>query len=316
MWENPSISPYSEQLGYLTLLAGSAEADQFLDIRWRAPGHPMRRRFLAADRLEQAARMLEQLAVQNDVYVGVALRDGDTHGGRAAIRSLHVAYIESDHARTAQRLSAFAHPPTMVVASGTPGHHQVYWLLDRSYEPGLVESANRRLALALGGDSACADAARILRPPGTLNHKHSPPRPVTLLLLRQEPHYRLADLTARLPGDPSARTTGGLTGTRTLRGALDRQLRAIPSAEYVRVLAGLSPNGEGKVCCPFHPDTTPSLHVYPDGGFYCFGSGCGAGGSIFDFAARLWGVAPRGACFIELRERLAQAFGLTLRRGS
>lgn len=36
-----------------------------------------------------------------------------------------------------------------------------------------------------------------------------------------------------------------------------------------------------KIVCPFHDDRNPSLHVYEDGGFKCFG--CGAAGDVFDF---------------------------------
>jgi DNA polymerase I-like protein with 3'-5' exonuclease and polymerase domains len=40
------------------------------------------------------------------------------------------------------------------------------------------------------------------------------------------------------------------------------------------------PNGHGgsKICCPFHADRTPSLQLYTDGHYHCFG--CGAHGAI------------------------------------
>jgi len=95
------------------------------------------------------------------------------------------------------------------------------------------------------------------------------------------------------------------------RGPLDEQLLAIPTVDYVRALAGLEPNRAGKVHCPFHdPDATPSLHCYNDGTWYCFGA-CRTGGSIYDFAARLWlpgqpsGAQLRGRRFVEVRDRLA-----------
>ncbi len=41
--------------------------------------------------------------------------------------------------------------------------------------------------------------------------------------------------------------------------------------------------------CPFHSDAQPSLVVYPrEGNYYCFG--CGVGGDVIDFVARLHGV--------------------------
>lgn len=46
--------------------------------------------------------------------------------------------------------------------------------------------------------------------------------------------------------------------------------------------------------CPFHSDAQPSLVVYPqDANYFCFG--CGAGGDVIDFIARLKGVGFREA---------------------
>jgi hypothetical protein len=299
------------QLTYLHLLAQSPTDSGFFDVRWRRHGRPMRRRFFRAGDLSAAARLISRLARTDDVYVGVALRDTDVHGGRAAISGAHLVWVESDDPRTAPRLAAFAHPPTMVVASGTPGHLQIYWLLEHDHPIEEVEDANRRLAVALAGDTGCTDGARILRPPATFNHKHDPPRPVTLLLHRSEPRHALASLTEGLHerGDPPMRERPPLP-PRPDRGRLDGELLGIPAEHYVHVLTGSSPNREGKVACPFHHDSQPSLQLYPDGGFYCFGSHCRRGGTIFDFAAHLWGITPRGVGFLHLRERLAKQFDL------
>jgi DNA primase len=46
--------------------------------------------------------------------------------------------------------------------------------------------------------------------------------------------------------------------------------------------------------CPFHRDGHPSLAVYPDNdSYFCFG--CGAGGDVIDFVARLQGVGFKEA---------------------
>ena len=47
----------------------------------------------------------------------------------------------------------------------------------------------------------------------------------------------------------------------------------------------LQPSGKNyKALCPFHEEHTPSLHIYPeDGGFKCFGAGCGLHGDVIDF---------------------------------
>lgn len=42
-----------------------------------------------------------------------------------------------------------------------------------------------------------------------------------------------------------------------------------------------------KVCCPFHQEDSPSLHVYDDGSWHCFG--CGAHGrDVIDFVGRYY----------------------------
>lgn len=51
----------------------------------------------------------------------------------------------------------------------------------------------------------------------------------------------------------------------------------------------------GKMCCPFHSDKTPSFKVYPnDRGWYCFG--CGQGGDVISFTQRLFELDFMGAC--------------------
>lgn len=44
--------------------------------------------------------------------------------------------------------------------------------------------------------------------------------------------------------------------------------------------------------CPFHQEDTPSLHLYKDS-FYCFG--CGLGGDVITFVAKLCGLSNREA---------------------
>jgi hypothetical protein len=298
-----------QQLTYLRMIAGERAESRFFDVRWRRSTGPMRRRFFTVRALAEAQRTIALLAAANDVYVGVALRDADTHGGRASISGAQVLWVESDDPETALRLLPFEYPPAMAVASGSPGHLQLYWRVDAPCHVAALESANRRLALALSGDPASTDAARILRPPGTLNHKHDPPRRVEILAYRPGNTVTLKQLLKGLPPDPEPGSRQAGASPRELpRSPVDRALLAIPSSEYVRVLAGRTPNREGKVCCPFHQDSRPSLQLYPDGGFYCFGSGCGRGGTIFDFAAHLWDIPPRGAGFRELRRRLSERF--------
>ena len=68
--------------------------------------------------------------------------------------------------------------PTAIVESGRGWH--CYWRLSEPVDPDEAAALSRALAEKLGGDLAAADAARLLRVPGTLNHKYQPPRPVRL----------------------------------------------------------------------------------------------------------------------------------------
>jgi CHC2 zinc finger len=125
--------------------------------------------------------------------------------------------------------------------------------------------------------------------------------------LAERPHARY-DLDRLVEGlrDPAPRPRAGHCAWRPVN-ALDARLRAIPAAEYARVLAGVEPDRGGKVRCPFHhPDRTPSLQLYDDGSWYCFG--CRRGGSIYQFAGLLWNVGHTRRSPLELRHALAEVF--------
>jgi hypothetical protein len=196
----------------------------------------------------------------------------------------------------------------MEVASGTAGHRHLYWRLDERVARRQVEIANGRLALALNGDLSSVDVARVLRPPETLNHKHRPPRRVSLLVYQASAVYALSDLIVGLPDLPHATRASRRAHRVPPRTALDLQLLAIPAADYVQALVGCAPSRTGKIVCPFHDDHRPSLQLYGDGSFYCFG--CRRGGTIYDFAAHLWGAGTRGSEFLALRERLRRHFAV------
>ncbi|HEX4836952.1 MAG TPA: CHC2 zinc finger domain-containing protein [Solirubrobacteraceae bacterium] len=300
---------------YLELLAGQPRAGQFFNLRWLIPPGVMGQQFISARRIDSARRRVTTLAKSTDVFLGVALRDRRA-GGKAAISGSHLLYIECDQQPAGGELAAFAFPPTMEIASGTPEHRHLYWQLDRRAANLQVESANRRLAQRLGGELACVDIARLLRPPETFNYKDQQAHAVRLLAYRPHAHYTLPELLAGLPDDP--RPTAQVSHSRRQRKSrteLEQRLLAVPAAEYVRVLTGREPNRASKVLCPFHEERDPSLHLYPDGTFYCYGRHsehrpCAKGGTIFDFAAALWNLGTRERDFLELSRRLAEHFGL------
>jgi hypothetical protein len=288
---------------YLRMLTGPAPGARLLEIRFALRHRDMGRLFIAARSAPVAARLIRRLAVRTDVYVGVCLRNRRA-GGRDAIDHSHLAFVEIDAPDALDRLHAFRHPATAIISSGSPGHAHAYFALSAPVTVPKFEQANRRLAHALGGDRASVDCARILRPPSSRNHKHSPPAPVELIELDPTRRYDLELLVDGLDSPPRRPPAGRTTARRAGRTELDRQLLAIPAAEYVRALTGLPPDRTGKIHCPFHDDRTASLQLYDDGTWYCFGA-CKAGGSIFDFAARVFQLNTKNHDFLKLRARLA-----------
>lgn len=71
------------------------------------------------------------------------------------------------------------------------------------------------------------------------------------------------------------------------------EARRLVSARKVAELNGLHPNRSGFICCPLHHEKTPSLKLYPNGTWHCFG--CGKGGSSIDLVAQLYGLDALGA---------------------
>ena len=63
------------------------------------------------------------------------------------------------------------------------------------------------------------------------------------------------------------------------------------------------PVKRGFVCCPFHSEHTPSLKLYDNNTWYCFG--CGTHGDVIDFVSKM-----EGKTFSETIRSLAVELGL------
>jgi hypothetical protein len=295
---------------FLGALHGCAPPRSLVEVRFRL-GPGMGQRFLRAERLGRVADRIASLAGSTDVFVGVIARARRGGSRSDLVQRAAVVWVDCDDRASVAALAQFRPPPSMVVASGSGPNQHAYWLLDQPVGIEEIERVNHRLALALGADLHCGDSARIMRPAGSTNRKHSPPTAVRLLGCDEHARVALADLTARLAPDPP------LTGRRAIapsRALSSDPLLALAPRDYAERLLGQPVGRSGKVRCPFHTDGTPSLHVYPEPGrgWYCYG--CGRGGTVYDLAALLWlsgqsANAPlRGQQFIELRERLAAEF--------
>ncbi len=179
-------------------------AGRLIEIRSATPHGGMRQTFTPATRTDLAARTITTLATRTDVYVGVLLRRRRA-GGRHACERSHLAFIEIDRPDALQRLDQYRCPPSIVIASGgSPGHAHAYWQLQQPVDLDELEQANRRLAIRLGGDLASVDAARILRPPTSMELETHPADARRAARPRAARRYQLAELTAGL-ADPSPR---------------------------------------------------------------------------------------------------------------
>lgn len=293
----------SELQRYLGTLYARAPLDSYVEVRWRT-ANGMAQEFLLVAELHRAQRAIAGRGESTDVYVGVIPRRRRSGGRTALIDSGDVVWIDCDTAHSVQLLARFPVPPSVLVRSGTSTNRHAYWLLADPEPVTAVEFANRMLSAALCADERSADAARILRPPGTRNHKRG--RATRVRLDGCEPSV-MYPLTTILKAAGVESPSPGVPDGRTPRTA-DDPLLIVPPAVYVERLTGLTVTRSRKIPCPFHDDKSPSLHVYRSAadGWYCFG--CRRGGSIYDFAAGLWRMPTRGPAFLELVDRLERLF--------
>jgi hypothetical protein len=297
----PGIDPRIQARLFLSSLA---QAGTNIELRAKAPGGGMVQSWHTDP--DAAADDALRIGDLTDVYVGVLPRRTQS-GGADSVLPAPLVWVEADAPHAVERALSHEHPPSMVVCSSM-GRAHAYWQLTRPLEPADVARGNRRLAYHLGGDMNATDSARILRVPGTRNHKHSPPRLVFLSIFGGPP-VDPAALLNHLPDPPdSAPTTARPARPRLADPTTDR-LRTLTSREYAPNLAGRDLTGV-MMSCPFHgsgQERTPSFHV---GGkepamWHCFG--CSEGGDIFRFAARLWGMDEQRD-FPAIVKRLGEAF--------
>lgn len=95
-------------------------------------------------------------------------------GGKARNKetslTLNVAAADADSCEP----DNFRMPPSIVIES-SPGRYQVYWVLDGDNDSAVVAKVNRRIAQVhkdQGCDPAFVNQAKLMRVPGSSNHKH------------------------------------------------------------------------------------------------------------------------------------------------
>jgi hypothetical protein len=134
-----------------------------------------------------------------DVFFGVLPRHQDDGSAASCVKETYVLWADVDaKAHGGEKLAAFLAlgqarlAPSILVDSGNGLH--CYWLLGDPVPFQQAQAAMKGLAKAIGGDHVY-DAARILRLPGTHNHKSDPPKPVRLLVFKPAQTYRFSDFS-------------------------------------------------------------------------------------------------------------------------
>jgi hypothetical protein len=311
------MTAHDTTTAFLQILAGAQTDDRYLEIRSRS-ARGWRQEFFATNRVDALRQRVLLLGQRTDVYIGVVPRTTRS-GKKDALGRSHLIWCDLDGSDADKRLAIMRVKPVITVHSGTEGHLHAYFVLAEPLDVELLERANHALAEQLGGDHASTDAGRVLRIPGTLSFKHEPPSPVRLASYNVCAEPVLVDeiVGELLPGPEApapipawVRPVTALS-SQSLEG-LDRTkaLKLIPAQAWVQVLLGVEAGRDGKITCPFHAggkERTPSLQLYSDGHWFCYG--CREGGSVLDFASRLWNLPTRENSFNVLRDRLWETLG-------
>jgi hypothetical protein len=238
----------------LSGLFAQAGEDDLINLRLILKDGGAREEFFPVTEVEAARNWAIDRRMMGHVFVGVlprTVRDG----GRGAVGKARVLWVDCDSATSVAALSSFPLPPSITIRSGTGANAHAYWLLNTSVGLDEVERLNRRLADALGSDTRVADAARVMRIPGTLNHKHDRPTDCELVDSNNA-RYAVSDIEAELPPLAAPAVASSVAADRgecTGDG---------PTSAILALLDGVTGTDNGWTArCPAHNDQHPSLSI-------------------------------------------------------
>jgi hypothetical protein len=166
-------------------------------------------------------------------------------------------------------------PATPEVATGGGGRHLYF------RGPENLRSRDLRHD-GIDGVEIKAAGSQLVAPPSV--HPDTQREYVSVRPLAERDIAPLPAWVAQLAGDQAVKPSAP-----DLSGLAERDpLHRIPASVYVPRLTGRPIDRGGYAQCPVHgSDTAPSLKVYSDGGWKCYG--CGVGGRIYQLAALLGG---------------------------
>lgn len=192
----------------------------FAEIRIMAPGSYMVQRFFEWPTEEEDLNdYVRRYTTTHDIYFGVNLRR--VRGGTAADVDSDIRWLWADVDKktgaTFASLSAAPLPQPQIIVDSGHGWH-LYWALKEPIDHDTAQAVMNDIADMVGGDRV-GDPARILRMPGTFNHKAYPPIGVRVIRMKNTRRgYRLGDFDipkSKVERRRIAGFVGGGRGTRS-----------------------------------------------------------------------------------------------------
>ncbi|MGD0276943.1 MAG: AAA family ATPase, partial [Syntrophales bacterium] len=175
---------------FLNVLFGNCNGEGFIEFRF----FPSKRRIWLPTDFEDLPAVPEG----ENIHMGVATRlhGKGTKSDLVEIPAVWIDYDFKDGSEKDlfEKLMGFPLKQSIIIRSGHGCH--IYWLLKKPGTPGeikRVENINRSLARHFNGDLQSAEAAHLLRLPGTKNYKYNPPKDVMLANIIAEREYELDD---------------------------------------------------------------------------------------------------------------------------
>jgi len=146
------------------------------------------------------------------VHPGARAIFGSKRGGIGNVEAVNCLFadFDGDKVEILKRVNQLPTKPSVLVDSG--GGIHAYWLLTDTVQTrakGLRDvmiQLQARWVAFVGADEGAKDLARVLRLPGTMNHKYDPPRPVIFVEADFTRTFTLEELAALLPAVPSRET--------------------------------------------------------------------------------------------------------------
>ena len=198
--EHPSVT-------FFKLLYQHCE-DGFINLRFlHKETHQVINKFILLSEIETIPGILKRYQNDHNCFFAVATRVKND-GTKAGILQVPALWIDLDlkglspeeKNKRRKRVRDFPLNPSLWVNSGG-GFHAYFLLKEPASKEDIpqVENLLKKLAPCLGGDAAATDASRILRIPGTQNHKY----PGGIFASLNKPHperqYNLSDFDSILP---------------------------------------------------------------------------------------------------------------------